>query len=385
MGDEAQDNRYATLASLLGVSRLEHKSATPSPTDGVPHQVRPAPPGETGGRSNQAKEEPETFGTPSAPGAGSPPGTWAEKKSCLQHKSATRSSTDVVTHQVQPTPPGETDARSSQAREELETSGTPSAPLSPEREAMRQNTLAALLGLPQPTTSPQPSSGSALAPREGSDACPQSKEQSDSVGDKTGMGSMVSNKGDQGQAPQPKSLRVNNIKRSSKPKQAGYSSSQNRSPSGIESQDFYVPSFPQLQPSSSHAAETVENGLPSDPSTRLASDAKTTVIVRNIPEDCTRPMLLSILPSGLCCDQVYMPFEAPTGRNFGFAIMNFVNPGLAIAFRNKWHEQRLLHLTSKQTGMSVLPPKPLSIDWAPCQGREYVQKMCNSTKGIHET
>jgi hypothetical protein len=93
----------------------------------------------------------------------------------------------------------------------------------------------------------------------------------------------------------------------------------------------------------------------------------TTLMIRNIPTWYTQDMLLNEWPNNNTYDLLYLPFCFRTKRNLAFAFVNFMTPEDAIAFRNRWHKQRLQQHTSR---------KPLDISDADVQGRfDTLQKL----------
>jgi len=93
------------------------------------------------------------------------------------------------------------------------------------------------------------------------------------------------------------------------------------------------------------------------------SDAKTTLMVRNIPVLYTQEMLLEEWPSDGSWDFLYLPrSNSGAGRfNLTYAFINFASEAHAVAFKEQWHKKRLASLSSK---------KALNISFAEVQGFE---------------
>uniref|UniRef100_A0A7S1AC06 Mei2-like C-terminal RNA recognition motif domain-containing protein n=1 Tax=Noctiluca scintillans TaxID=2966 RepID=A0A7S1AC06_NOCSC len=87
----------------------------------------------------------------------------------------------------------------------------------------------------------------------------------------------------------------------------------------------------------------------------------TTLMVRNIPVRYTQEMLLREWPNNSTYDFLYLPVAANRKRNVSFAFVNFISSESALAFRTRWHKQRLVHFNTQ---------KPLDISPADIQGRD---------------
>ena len=87
----------------------------------------------------------------------------------------------------------------------------------------------------------------------------------------------------------------------------------------------------------------------------------TTLFVRNIPTRFAQERLLQLWPQAGTYDFLYAPCFGATQRMKGFAFVNFVTPGLALEFQQRWHGTRL-------PGMSHRG-KPLDLVAASTQGR----------------
>lgn len=95
------------------------------------------------------------------------------------------------------------------------------------------------------------------------------------------------------------------------------------------------------------------DGEPWKPGTR-------TVLVQNIPSRCTRAELLEAFPAEGSYDFVYLPYQARQRRTCGFAILDFVSPAAALAFK-EWAHGRPLPQTRR-------PCKPLKVMPSTVQG-----------------
>ena len=82
----------------------------------------------------------------------------------------------------------------------------------------------------------------------------------------------------------------------------------------------------------------------------------TTLMMRNIPKRCTQRMLMSdvvMTGFGNCVDFVYLPTDISSGRNLGYAFLNFVKPEHAESFRNSFHKKHLSMIRGSRAGLSV--------------------------------
>jgi RNA recognition motif-containing protein len=76
-----------------------------------------------------------------------------------------------------------------------------------------------------------------------------------------------------------------------------------------------------------------------------------TVILRNLPNNCTRSKLLDqVSESGFAglFDSFHMPMDQDTGANKGYAFFNFNNYSTAEIFRSVFHGKRLPGFKSKK-------------------------------------
>ena len=91
----------------------------------------------------------------------------------------------------------------------------------------------------------------------------------------------------------------------------------------------------------------------------------TTVMLRNIPNKYTRSGLLSALvergfdPAGGDCNNLYLPMDAGSGCNLGYAFLNFTTHDRALAFMQQFDGVRLPSAGSR---------KVCSVVWANKQG-----------------
>lgn len=82
----------------------------------------------------------------------------------------------------------------------------------------------------------------------------------------------------------------------------------------------------------------------------------TTVMVRNVPKKCTQRMLLCDVVTegyGEAIDFVYLPTDISTGKNLGYAFVNFTHPYYAESFRKSFHKKHLSSMRGSRTGLSV--------------------------------
>jgi len=81
-----------------------------------------------------------------------------------------------------------------------------------------------------------------------------------------------------------------------------------------------------------------------------------TIMIRNIPRKCTQRMLMiDIVASGYegVVDFVYLPTDISSGRNLGYAFINFVHPHSAGFFRECFHKKHLSSMRGSRAGLSV--------------------------------
>ena len=82
----------------------------------------------------------------------------------------------------------------------------------------------------------------------------------------------------------------------------------------------------------------------------------TTLMVRNVPRRCTQRMLMSdIVMTGFgdLVDFVYLPTDISSGRNLGYAFLNFMRPESAESFRQTFHKKHLTGIRGSRAGLSV--------------------------------
>lgn len=86
------------------------------------------------------------------------------------------------------------------------------------------------------------------------------------------------------------------------------------------------------------------------------ADGRTTLMVRNIPRKYTQRQFLNDLQAlyrlpDAGCDFFYLPADLGSGRNLGYAFLNFLTPAEAARFKAHFHK---LHLyPSAKSGLSV--------------------------------
>jgi hypothetical protein len=83
----------------------------------------------------------------------------------------------------------------------------------------------------------------------------------------------------------------------------------------------------------------------------LADEDKTTMMLRNIPNKYTQPMMLdAIMATELQgqCDFFYLPIDFRSNCNVGYAFVNFTTPAGADKFREVFHGERMDCLNSSK-------------------------------------
>jgi len=85
----------------------------------------------------------------------------------------------------------------------------------------------------------------------------------------------------------------------------------------------------------------------------------TTLMVRNVPVMYTQQLLLKEWKNDGIYDFLYLPRSSVGQTNLSFAFINFVSEAHALAFKEKWHKQRMARFTAR---------KPLNISFADVQG-----------------
>jgi len=85
----------------------------------------------------------------------------------------------------------------------------------------------------------------------------------------------------------------------------------------------------------------------------------TTLMVRNVPVMYTQQLLLKEWRNDGIYDFLYLPRSSVGQTNLSFAFINFVSEAHALAFKEKWHKQRMARFTAR---------KPLNISFADVQG-----------------
>ncbi|KAL0369229.1 UNVERIFIED_CONTAM: protein terminal ear1 [Sesamum calycinum] len=114
----------------------------------------------------------------------------------------------------------------------------------------------------------------------------------------------------------------------------------------------------------------------------LSPPSKTTVMIKNIPNQLRRDFLLDFLDSycdtySLEYDFLYVPMDFRTKNNLGYAFVNFTTGGAALRFMQILQNYRWS--TVKTDEGSFLSKKICNITWARIQGKEaLVERFQNS-------
>mmetsp|Transcript_90891 Transcript_90891/g.261938 ORF Transcript_90891/g.261938 Transcript_90891/m.261938 type:complete len:197 (-) Transcript_90891:271-861(-) len=108
------------------------------------------------------------------------------------------------------------------------------------------------------------------------------------------------------------------------------------------------------------AMPVVGGETPSSPAGREAHTGPvTTLMVRNIPLDCTQDMLVEAWQNEGTYDFLYLPRTSSGKINLGYAFINFTDEAGARGFRARWH----------RTGFPGFPRARLSVSIAGSQGQ----------------
>lgn len=94
-------------------------------------------------------------------------------------------------------------------------------------------------------------------------------------------------------------------------------------------------------PTQSSQSPLTLSGEDSGPSNKSAN--VTTLMIRHFPNDVTQQRLMDELAEsgfGEACDFVYMPTDASTKQNKGYAFLNMISTSLAGIFIGAWHLSR---------------------------------------------
>jgi hypothetical protein len=109
---------------------------------------------------------------------------------------------------------------------------------------------------------------------------------------------------------------------------------------------------------------------------RVAMDTplRTTVMLRNIPNNYTRDVLLHLIGNegfSMSYDFMYLPMDFKKDANLGYAFLNLVNPEEALRFQSHFHGFN---------GWGSASEKVAEVSWAePLQGLEaYIERYRNS-------
>jgi len=94
-----------------------------------------------------------------------------------------------------------------------------------------------------------------------------------------------------------------------------------------------------------------------DPQGPLPLHNLTTVMMRNIPNNYTRALLLQLLDESFygTYDLVYLPIDFKTGVGLGYAFINFLNPQFAEEFGTQFQDF---------TGWALLSEKVCEVSWS---------------------
>lgn len=84
----------------------------------------------------------------------------------------------------------------------------------------------------------------------------------------------------------------------------------------------------------------------------------TTMMVRNIPLECTQEELMAVWTNNGTYDFLYLPRNSSGRINLGYAFINFTSAEHAADFKTQWH----------RTGFPNYPGVRLSVGYAGVQG-----------------
>merc|ERR1711972_686521 len=93
---------------------------------------------------------------------------------------------------------------------------------------------------------------------------------------------------------------------------------------------------------------TPEGKFPLD---EMPWDDVTTVMIRQLPLQCTQVMLITNITSrgfGNVFDFLYLPFDLKKGENIGYGFINFLEPKYALACRDAFDGTYLPHLHRRE-------------------------------------
>jgi len=107
---------------------------------------------------------------------------------------------------------------------------------------------------------------------------------------------------------------------------------------------------------------------------KAATNEKTTLMIRNIPNKYTQEMMLELINENYkdSYDFFYLPIDLKNKCNLGYAFINFLSPEYIVSFFKEFEGARW--------GQCVVSQKVCSIRYARLQGREALESHFNSSK-----
>lgn len=96
-----------------------------------------------------------------------------------------------------------------------------------------------------------------------------------------------------------------------------------------------------------------------EPSPQSAADMVTTYMIRNIPTRFTSLSFVRLLEDygfGGTFNFFYLPMDFRSGKNMGYAFINFLDPDVGLKFVERFHARRLPVTTSKKV-MEISPSR----------------------------
>lgn len=125
----------------------------------------------------------------------------------------------------------------------------------------------------------------------------------------------------------------------------------------LQSLDSSVLPTNMIKPNFDHPDSLFHSLLPVAPNEAVAPNTCfTTIMIRNIPKKCTQRMLLGDMVAagfGDVIDFLYLPTDISSGKNLGYAFVNFVRPDCAQLFREQFHKRHLQCIRGSRAGLSV--------------------------------